>query len=68
MCLSANFLETKRNPDFLLEAQEASDVQDLATQPQPGLALARKQNLPTSYQRLASGPGGAHIFVVAKLK
>ena len=26
MCLSANFPKTKRNQDFLLEAQEASDA------------------------------------------
>lgn len=42
MCLSANFPQTKRNQDFLLEARETSDVQDHTTQPQTGLCTAGK--------------------------
>ena len=53
MCLSANFPKTKRNQDFLLEAQEASDVQDLTTQPQTGLSSGQKTG---SANKLAVGP------------
>lgn len=42
MCLSANFPQTKRNQDFLLEAQETSDVQHLTIQPQTGLSTDGK--------------------------
>ena len=62
MRLSANFPETKRNQDFLLEAQETSDVQDLT--PQLALARARKQDLPTNHRWSAPFPGDGHFFLL----
>lgn len=56
MCLSANFPQTKRNQDFLLEAKEASDVQDLTSQLQTGLSAGQKTG---SDKSSAGGPAQA---------
>lgn len=68
MCLSANFPQTKRNQDFLLEAKEASDVQDLTTQLQTGLSTGQKTG--SDNKSSAGGPAQAdgHFSVAAKFK
>lgn len=68
MCLSANFPETKRNQDFLLEAREVSDVQGLRTQPQAGLCLARKQDLQTNHQPSAPALGDGMLFCCCQIQ
>lgn len=62
MCLSANFPKTKRNQDFLLEAQEASDVQDLTTQPQTGLSSGQKTGSANKSLAVSPRPWGCILF------
>ena len=64
MCLSANFPETKRNQDFLLEAQEASDVQDLTTQPQTGLSSGQKTGSANKFISSQPQALGMHPFLL----
>lgn len=68
MCLSANFPKTKRNQDFLLEAKEASDVQDLTTQLQTGLSTSQKTGSEDKSSVGSPAPEDGHFSGAAKFK
>lgn len=62
VCLSANIPQTKRDQDFLLEAQEASDLQDLTTQPQTGLSTGQKTGFASKSLAVGPRPCGGTLF------
>lgn len=57
MCLSANFPETERNQDFLLEAQEVNDVQ-----PQTVLSSGPKTGSSNKSSEVSPRPWGCVLF------
>lgn len=67
-CLSANFPQTKRNQDFLLEVQEVNDVQDVTTPPQIGLSTGQKTGSANKSSAVGPSPCGWTLFCCCQIQ
>lgn len=67
-CLLANFPQTKRNQDFLLEVQEVNDVQDVTTQPQIGLSTGQQTGSANKSSVVGPSPCGWTLFCCCQIQ
>lgn len=68
ICLSANFPQTKRNQDFLLEVQEVNNVQDLTTQPYTDLSTGQKTGSANKSSVDSPSPCGWTFFCCCQIQ